>query len=227
MTIAYFDCFSGISGDMTLGAMIDAGLSFRKLKSELKKLPVDGYTLSTKSVMKCGVTATKVTVRIKQSSTAHRHTHYGDIIKLIEKSGLSAEVKGRAKKIFAVIAEAEAKVHNVDIKKVHFHEVGAIDSIVDIVGVAIGFVELGIDEIYSSPINVGSGSVKTEHGILPVPAPATALILKKRSYLCRWPRKRVDHPDRRGDIKIDGAKIWGAADDDRNSYRNRWGRVRF
>ena len=194
MTIAYFDCFAGISGDMTLGAIIDAGLSLRKLKAELKKLPVDGYTLSTKTVLKCGVTATKATVKIQKSSTAHGHRHYSDIVKLIDKSKLSAGVKERAQKIFRVIAEAEAEVHGVDIKKVHFHEVGAVDSIVDIVGAAIGFVELGIDEVYSSPVNTGSGSVKTEHGILPIPAPATALILKNIPTYADGPAKELTTP---------------------------------
>jgi hypothetical protein len=177
MTIAYLDCFAGVSGDMTLGAMIDAGLSLRRLRSELKKLPVDGYTLSATSVVKKGVTATKLTVTVKKSAMKG-HRHYSDIVAMIEQSTLAEPVKATALAIFHTVAVAESAVHNAPIEKVHFHEVGAVDSIVDIVGAAIGYHALGITTLYVSPVNVGSGTVNTAHGILPVPAPATALILR-------------------------------------------------
>jgi hypothetical protein len=177
MKICWFDCFSGLSGDMTLGAMVDAGLSVTKLRGELKKLKLDGYKIVSSKVKRCGIAATKVTVKITKKSKHHRL--YSDIVTMIEKSGLSSDVKDRALDIFKVLAQAESKAHRKPIDKVHFHEVGAVDSIVDIVGAAIGFCELGIDKAYASPVNTGSGTVNTDHGLLPVPAPATAFLLKK------------------------------------------------
>lgn len=177
MKIAYFDCFSGISGDMTLGAFVDAGLSFDLLKSEIAKIGLQGYGITASKVKKNGFAATKVDVAVDVSAVKG-HRHYPDIVKIIEKSGLKPEVKEIALNVFRVIADAEAEAHAVPVEKVHFHEVGAVDSIVDVVGAGVGFVELGIREVYSSPVNVGSGTVKTDHGILPVPAPATAHILR-------------------------------------------------
>ncbi|MBF0633557.1 MAG: nickel pincer cofactor biosynthesis protein LarC [Nitrospinae bacterium] len=177
MKIAYFDCFSGISGDMTLGAFVDAGLSFDLLKSEIAKTGLQGYGITAGKVKKNGFIATKIDVAVDVSAVKG-HRHYPDIVKIIEKSGLKPEVKEIALNVFRVIADAEAEAHGVPVEKVHFHEVGAVDSIVDVVGAAVGFVELGIREVYSSPVNVGSGTVKTDHGVLPVPAPATAHILR-------------------------------------------------
>jgi hypothetical protein len=177
MRIAWFDCFSGISGDMTLGAFLDAGLSFDLLKSEVAKTGLAGYGITASKVKKNGFSATKVDVIVDESAVKG-HRHYPDIVKIIEKSGLKLEVKQIALNVFRVIAEAEAEAHGVPVEKVHFHEVGAVDSIVDVVGAAVGFVELGIREVYASPVNVGSGMVKTDHGMLPVPAPATAHILR-------------------------------------------------
>jgi len=175
MKACWFDCFSGISGDMTLGAMVDAGLGIGKLRSELKKLKLGGYTISASKVKRCGIAGTKVTVRLTKKSNHHRL--YPDIVKMIGKSGLPVDVRDRALRIFEKLAQAESKVHREPVEKVHFHEVGAVDSIVDIVGASIGFCELGIDEVLASAVNAGSGTVKTSHGILPVPAPATAFLL--------------------------------------------------
>lgn len=193
MKLAYFDCFSGISGDMTLGALVDAGLSARKLRAELKKLKVEGYTISVAKTMKCGIAATKVTVKVKHPGK-QKHRHYPDITRIVEKSALSAKVKEKALSIFRVIAEAEATTHGTTVDRVHFHEVGAIDSIVDVVGAAVGLVELGIDEIYASAVNTGSGIVRAAHGVMPVPAPATALILKDAPTYAEGPEKELATP---------------------------------
>ncbi len=192
MKIGWFDCFSGISGDMTLGAMVDAGLPIAKLRSELKKLQLDGYTISASKVKRCGISATKVTVRLTKKSARHRL--YPDIVKMIEKSGLSDEEKKRALDIFEKLAQAESKVHGEPMEKVHFHEVGAVDSIVDIVGASIGFCELGIGEVQASAVNTGSGIVNTSHGILPVPAPATAFLLQAIPAYADGPQLELTTP---------------------------------
>ena len=162
---------------MTLGAFVDAGLSFDLLKNEIAKTGLQGYGITAGKVKKNGFTATKIDVAVDVSAVKG-HRHYPDIVKIIEKSGLKPDVKDIALNVFRVIADAEAEAHGVPVEKVHFHEVGAVDSIVDVVGAAVGFVELGIREVYSSPVNVGSGTVTTDHGVLPVPAPATAHILR-------------------------------------------------
>ncbi|MBI5894356.1 MAG: nickel pincer cofactor biosynthesis protein LarC [Deltaproteobacteria bacterium] len=175
MKTAYFDCFSGISGDMTLGALIDLGLNLNTLKKELKKLPLKNYKLSAKKGERHFIAGTNFTVNIGE---AHNHRTYLDIKRMIEKSRLKLPVKDLSLKIFKTLAEAEAKVHNCKVENVHFHEVGAVDSIIDIVGTAIGINELGIEKVYSSPLPLGGGTIKTSHGIMPVPAPATIEILK-------------------------------------------------
>jgi len=176
MVIAYFDCFSGISGDMTLGALVDAGVSIDALRTDLAKLNLSGYRIKAEKVKRSGIAATKVRVLIDNQE--HRERNLADILKLIEHSGLTTAIKQKSGMIFKRLAEAEAKVHGTTVDKIHFHEVGAIDSIVDIVGTVIGMELLSISQIMSSPVNVGSGSVKTSHGLLPVPAPATAELLK-------------------------------------------------
>jgi len=178
--IAYFDCFSGISGDMMLGALVDAGVSPMKLKRELSRIPLKGYALKTGSVKRAGFRATKVDVVLKagvrgQGSAARK---WKDIEKLIQVSTLSDAVQQKGLSIFKRLFEAEAQVHGSRYDRVHLHELGAVDCIVDIFGVLTGLDILGVDSVYSSPLNVGSGSVKTEHGMLPVPAPATAALLK-------------------------------------------------
>jgi len=177
MKIAYFDTFSGISGDMTLGACVSAGVPVDDLRRELTKLDLAGYEIEARHLVRNGMTAVKIDVVI--SDQPHYHRHLQDILDLIEASGLTARVKKDAQKIFHEIGVAEAKVHNTTLDKVHFHEVGAIDSLVDIVGAAICLEKLGVGAVYSSPVRLGSGgTVKTQHGVMPIPTPATVEILK-------------------------------------------------
>ena len=174
--ILYIDCFSGISGDMVIGALIDLGLELNYLKSELEKMDLDEYSISYEDVKINSISAKKFKVKITKPPA---YRDYKDIKRIISSSSLQSDVKKTALKIFQVIAEAEAKIHGVDIEKVHFHEVGAVDSIIDIVSTAVGIKSLGIDVIYSSKIPLGRGFVSTLHGRLPVPAPATLEILKE------------------------------------------------
>ncbi len=181
MKIAYFDCFSGISGDMTLGALVDLGLDQDYIESELLKLKLNGYKLSFKNVKKHGISGTKAQVELlhhEHQDRQHHGRHLSDIKKLIEESKLDDNIKQKAISIFINLGEAEAKVHNVNIEEVHFHEVGAIDSIVDIVGSVIGITALNIEKIYSSPLPLGGGFAKSSHGVIPIPAPATVELLK-------------------------------------------------
>ena len=175
MAIAYFDCFAGISGDMTLGALVDAGLSLEDLKRELAKLNVDGFTIEAAKIVKNGITGTKVTVTTEEQK-AHRHLRH--IREIIEASALSETVKKRSLAVFETLAVAEATIHNTTPEKIHFHEVGALDAIVDVVGAVVGLELLGIDRLVVSPIGVGTGYVDCQHGRIPVPAPATLEILK-------------------------------------------------
>jgi len=180
MKHAYFDCFSGISGDMTLGALLDAGLPLDHLRHGLESLDVPGWQLSAEKVWKNGMAATYVKVPIQDTKT---HRSLSAILELIEKSRLAPNVQQRASAIFHKLGEAEAAVHDVPLEKIHFHEVGAVDAIVDIVGACIGFSALGIESFACSPLNVGGGTAKMAHGVLPVPAPATArLLLGKPTY---------------------------------------------
>ncbi|MDH5638580.1 MAG: nickel pincer cofactor biosynthesis protein LarC [Nitrospinota bacterium] len=204
MTLAYLEAYSGVSGDMTLGAMVDAGLPLEKLKRELARLDVDGYTLTAEKTRRKGIVATKVTVRLEEEAQ-RGHRHYPQIIGIIEKSTLDAKAKDIAKRIFTTLGEAEAAVHDTSLEKVHFHEVGAVDSIVDIVGAAIGFCQLGIDELAVSPINTGHGTVQTEHGILPVPAPATAMILRGIPTYAAGPAVELTTPTGAAIVKTMGS----------------------
>jgi pyridinium-3,5-bisthiocarboxylic acid mononucleotide nickel chelatase len=174
MNLAYFDCFSGISGDMTLGALIDAGCDVTHLRKELKALEVAGWELSAEKVWKNGMAATYAKVRAEDRQT---HRSLTDILEILKKSPLAPRVRDRAGAIFLKLGEAEARVHDVPVEKIHFHEVGAVDAIVDIVGACIGFHALGIEKFACSPLNVGGGTAKMAHGVLPVPAPATAALL--------------------------------------------------
>lgn len=177
MKIAYFDTISGISGDMTLGAFVSAGIPLERLSAELKKLGLSGFELEARHVERSGIAAVKLEVIV--SDTASYHKNLSDIQRLIDQSALGENVKARAKKIFNEVARAEAKIHNSTLDKVHFHEVGAVDSLVDIVGTAICLDHAGIQAVYSSPVKLGSqGFVDTEHGKLPVPTPAALEILK-------------------------------------------------
>lgn len=175
MNVLYFDCFSGVSGDMILGALVDAGLDIAELSKELEKLHLDGYTISAEKKTVKGIAGTKVNV-----STEHQHHHRGlkEIFEILDKSDLNKSIVNTSKAIFQRLGEAEAKIHNKTTDEIHFHEVGAVDSIVDIVGAAIGLDIMGIEKIYASKLHVGSGTVECAHGTLPVPAPATMELLK-------------------------------------------------
>ncbi len=175
MTLAYFDCFSGISGDMILGALVDAGVPIETLRAELEKLRVQGYEITALKVMRAGIAATKVHVCLDEKEQPARHL--ADIRQIIESSSLASSVMKKSIAIFERLAEAEAKVHGTTLDRVHFHEVGAVDAIVDIVGAAIGLEILGITEVRASALNLGSGTIQTAHGTLPVPAPATVELL--------------------------------------------------
>ena len=174
MTSAYFDCYNGISGDMTLGALIDLGLPVEDLRQALSSLPVSGYSIEVERVKRCGIGATLAKVTCEEQQ---KHRHFSHIREMIEASDLSPAVKERSVAAFHAIAVAEAKVHEITVERVHFHEVGAVDAIVDIVGSMWGVEALGITSVSASPVVVGSGTVKCAHGIMPVPAPATALLL--------------------------------------------------
>lgn len=175
MKIAYFDCFSGISGDMTLGALVDAGCDLAEIESHLRKLAVPGWKISAEKVSRRGFQATQVKV---ETSDTQKHRGLTEILRLIEGAQLPPRIAGRASRIFGRLGQAEAQVHGSSIEKIHFHEVGAVDAIVDIVGAAAGFEQLGIEDFFCSPLNVGAGRVNTAHGNLPVPAPATAELLR-------------------------------------------------
>ena len=173
--LVYFDAASGASGDMILGAVVALGLPIEELRDELAKLPLSGYHLEAGPVVRSGLAATKVDVLADEPSSAHRHLK--DILGLIDESGLEPEVQEQAAGLFRRLAEAEAAVHGTSPERVHFHEVGALDSIVDIVGGVIALRWLGADRFVSSPLNVGSGTVKMDHGVFPVPPPATARLV--------------------------------------------------
>ncbi|MEZ6047343.1 MAG: LarC family nickel insertion protein [Planctomycetaceae bacterium] len=176
MKIAYLDCSTGISGDMTLGALIDAGLSVEDLQRGIASLKLPGVKLLTETVVKGGFRATSIRIDHPEQ---HAHRHLKDIHEILDRAdAITPSQKELARSIFRVVAEAEAHVHGSTIDKVHFHEVGAIDSIVDIVGAAIGFDLLAFDQIVCSPLPPGRGQVKIDHGICTVPTPGTAEILK-------------------------------------------------
>jgi len=180
MKVAYFDCFSGISGDMTLGALVDAGCPVDVIRTQLRSLQVPGWQISCEKVWKNGMAATHVRVTTEDTQT---HRSLTTIVGILEKSTLDQRVKERATAIFRKLGEAEAAVHDVPIEKIHFHEVGAVDAIVDIAGACIGFEELGFEKFACSALNVGGGTAKMAHGTLPVPAPATArLLMGKPTY---------------------------------------------
>jgi pyridinium-3,5-bisthiocarboxylic acid mononucleotide nickel chelatase len=174
-TIAYFDCFSGISGDMTLGAFLDLGVPLKWLKAQFETLPLSGFELSAGTVTRNGICAKSVEVTVKDDAASR---NYKKITAIIEKSPLSSKVKQTSLEIFEKIAHAESQIHRCPKEQVHFHEVGGIDALIDIVGAALCVDYLGIEKVMASSIPLGSGFVTCQHGILPVPAPATLEILK-------------------------------------------------
>ena len=220
MKALYFDCFSGISGDMTIGALLDLGLDLEYLKAELRKLPVEGYELKTSRVVRSNLSATKFDVlmegepspsgssqRADGQGEVHNHHHHGhshshshfhrrasEILSMIRDSHLSPGAKRFAADIFTKLAISEGKVHDIAPEDVEFHEVGAIDSIVDTVGAAIGFDALGVERFLCSAINVGSGFIHCQHGIMPVPAPATADLLRQATIYQRHAQTELVTP---------------------------------
>lgn len=222
MKTLYFDCISGISGDMTLGALIDLGADLAYIVEHLKKLPIDPFELKVQKVIKCGIDSTKLHISFPEKENSQEHVHFHNhehsheyghnhshehshehehshshehshehshshshehrsaamILDMIEKSDLPAKVKERSLSIFKEIAIAEGKIHGIDSREVHFHEVGAMDSIIDTIGVCLALESLEIDEIYASPVPTGNGKKRMAHGLYPIPAPATLELLK-------------------------------------------------
>ena len=191
MKLAYFDCFSGISGDMTLGALVDAGCAVEQLRAQLRGLQVPGWELTAEKVWKNGMAATYVKVVTEDQS---KHRSLSAILEILEKSQLGSGVRERAGAIFRKLGEAEARVHDAPLEKMHFHEVGAVDAIVDIVGACVGFQALGIEKFACSPLNVGGGTAKMAHGVLPVPAPATANLLQGKPTYSNGVQKELVTP---------------------------------
>jgi len=183
LRVCYFDCAAGISGDMVLGALLDAGLDVVALRRELGKLELPGWSIEPSIVRRAGVRATLAGVSAQEH---HHHRHYSDIAAMVEASEISPRAKAMALAVFLRLGEAEAHVHGVSLEDVHFHEVGAIDSIVDIVGACVGLDLLGIQEVYGSALPWTRGRVKTDHGLLPIPAPATVELMRG------WPVENVD-----------------------------------
>ncbi|MDO9574138.1 MAG: nickel pincer cofactor biosynthesis protein LarC [Candidatus Contubernalis sp.] len=175
--IIYFHCFSGVSGDMVLGALLDTGLtSIAYLKEELKKVPLKGYSLEQETVLRGGLSGTRF--KVKEEGQAQPLRTLQDLLKLVEESQLSEIIKEKGLAVFQNLARAEARVHGTTPEQVHFHEVGAVDTVVDVLGALILMEKIGISQIYSSPLHVGSGFVRCNHGLLPLPAPATVELLK-------------------------------------------------
>jgi uncharacterized protein (TIGR00299 family) protein len=191
MKLAYFDCFSGISGDMTLGALVDAGCAVEQLREGLRGLQVPGWDLTAEKVWKNGMAATYVKV-LTEDQTKHRSL--SAIMEILQKSRLAPAVREQAAAIFQKLGEAEARVHDVPLERIHFHEVGAVDAIVDIVGACIGFEVLGIEKFACSALNVGGGTAKMAHGVLPVPAPATARLLTGKPTYSNGVQKELVTP---------------------------------
>ncbi|MDY0041651.1 MAG: nickel pincer cofactor biosynthesis protein LarC [Desulforhabdus sp.] len=177
MRIAYFDCFAGASGDMILGALVDAGWSVEHLKRELSKLKLSHYQIHATKSIKHGLAGTRIEIMVDQSYHKHHSRHLQDIQAIISQSDLQEPVKARSQAIFKRLAQAEAKVHGTDIENIHFHEVGAVDAILDVVGAAAGLAALGVERVLCSPLHVGTGTIQCQHGTLPIPAPATAELI--------------------------------------------------
>ncbi|MBN2226372.1 MAG: nickel pincer cofactor biosynthesis protein LarC [candidate division Zixibacteria bacterium] len=188
MKIMYFDCFAGIAGDMTLGALVSLGMPFEYLQEQLAQLPVTGYTLEKIQLGRHSIAAVRIDV---QTDEGHTHRHLADIAAIIEKAQLPDEVRELSLAIFQRLAEAEAHVHDSSPEKIHFHEVGGLDAIIDIVGSAIGVHYFKPERVYCSPVTLGRGVTKSAHGVIPIPVPATVELLKG------FPVQQTDRPGER------------------------------
>lgn len=188
--ICYIDAFSGLAGDMLVGAFADAGADREVISAALSGLAVGG-SIEWESVKRRGMAASKFRVRIEEQS---KHRHLSGILKMIAAAELPDPVKASSERVFRELAEAESHAHGVSIEKVHFHEVGAVDSICDIVGACLAMHLLGVEKLFCSAINTGSGTVNTEHGVLPVPAPATARLLRDKPLYARGPEMELTTP---------------------------------
>src|SRR4051795_5431282 len=174
-TIAWFHCFSGIAGDMALGSMVDAGADLQEIRTMLERLPFGGWALEAEAVLRAGVAATHVRVHAEEDGVVRTYAH---ISGLIDEARLPDRVRERAHAVFAAMAEVEGRLHRRPPSSVHFHELGGIDAIVDVVGTCTGLELLGIDDVYASAIATGTGMVRTAHGMLPNPAPAVVELLR-------------------------------------------------
>jgi uncharacterized protein (TIGR00299 family) protein len=192
MRICYLDAFSGISGDMLVGALADAGAGAAALSEALLALGA-GASYRFEETRRCGIRALKFHVDI-EAKPHHHHRGLDDILELIRRAAIPERAKRNAASVFRRLGEVEARIHQVPLERVHFHEVGAVDSISDIVGACVGFELLGIDEIHCSPLNLGGGTVETEHGVLPVPAPATAALVEGKPVYSRGPQVELTTP---------------------------------
>lgn len=173
--VAYFDCFCGISGDMILGALLDTGLEIERLRQSLALLGLEGYALAARPVVKGAIGGTAASVEVLRDEPVQRHL--ADVLAIIDRSGLDTAVKARAGRVFRLLAEAEARVHRVGVEAIHFHEVGAVDATVDVVGSVAGLSLLGVQDIYCSPLPMAHGWAAMAHGVLPLPAPAVLELL--------------------------------------------------
>jgi uncharacterized protein (TIGR00299 family) protein len=178
MAIVHFDCFAGAGGDMIVAALLDAGADLNALRSELDKLDLEGYSLAAQTVSRGGMSGTKFDVQITSDQPEHHHRGLKDCLELIKRADLPARAAKRASDIFTRLAQVEAQVHGCTIAEIHFHEVGAVDSIVDIVGACLALEQLEIEQVFCSVIPVGTGTIECQHGTIPVPAPATAELLR-------------------------------------------------
>ncbi len=178
MRTGYFDCFAGASGDMILGALVDAGLELDALKEALAGLHLTHFDLGLEKAVKRGISGSRVVVKVDETWHGHHHRRLRDIEEIITRADLAEEVKSKSIDIFKRLAGAEAAVHQKPVEEIHFHEVGAMDAIIDVVGGVAGMAAMGIEKVHCSPLHVGSGTVTCAHGVLPVPAPATAELVK-------------------------------------------------
>jgi uncharacterized protein (DUF111 family) len=225
MKVAYFDCFAGASGDMILGSLMDAGLDVATLKGEIAKLGLSHYDIQVEPVVKRGIGGSQALVLVNEDHHHHHHRHLHHIEDIIGKSSLDDSVKEKSIRIFNRLAKAEAKVHRTTVDMIHFHEVGAMDAIIDVVGSVAGLAAMGIEKVFCSPLHVGSGTVECAHGILPVPAPATAELITGTPIYSTGVTGRITDSHRSGNPHYAGCRIRPHALNDCGCHRVRLGNI--